>query len=75
MVVAKNDRAHHALSEQFQVHSIERAYRAVVHGVPLPPVGTIEGNTGRHRTDRKRMAVVPTIDVRPYTSPRRGARE
>ena len=58
MVVAKNDRAHHALSEQFQVHSIERAYRAVVHGVPLPPVGTIEGNIGRHRTDRKRMAVV-----------------
>jgi len=58
MVVAKNDRAHHALSEQFQVHSIERAYRAVVHGAPIPPVGTIEGNIGRHRTDRKRMAVV-----------------
>lgn len=58
MVVAKNDRAHHALSAQFQEHSIERAYRAVVHGAPLPPVGTIEGNIGRHRTDRKRMAVV-----------------
>src|SRR5258706_1531818 len=27
MVVAKNDRAHQALSEQFQAHSIERAYR------------------------------------------------
>lgn len=58
MVVAKNDRAHHALSEQFQVHSVERAYRAVVHGAPIPPVSTIEGNIGRHRTDRKRMAVV-----------------
>ena len=58
MVVAKNDRAHHALSEQFQAHSIQRAYRAVVHGAPTPPVGTIEGNIGRHRTDRKRMAVV-----------------
>jgi 23S rRNA pseudouridine1911/1915/1917 synthase len=58
MVVAKNDRAHHALSEQFQVHSVERAYRAVVHGAPIPPVGVIEGNIGRHRTDRKRMAVV-----------------
>jgi 23S rRNA pseudouridine1911/1915/1917 synthase len=58
MVVAKNDRAHHALSEQFQVHSIERAYRAVVHGAPIPTAGTIEGNIGRHRTDRKRMAVV-----------------
>jgi 23S rRNA pseudouridine1911/1915/1917 synthase len=58
MVVAKNDRAHHALSEQFQAHSIERAYRAIVHGAPIPPVGTIEGNIGRHRTDRKRMAVV-----------------
>src|SRR5688500_14609756 len=39
MVAAKNDRAHHALSEQFQAHSIERAYRAVVHGAPLPAVG------------------------------------
>jgi len=58
MVVAKNDRAHHALSEQFQAHSVERAYRAVVHGAPIPPVGLIEGNIGRHRTDRKRMAVV-----------------
>lgn len=58
MVAAKNDRAHHALSEQFQAHSIERAYRAVVHGAPLPAIGTIEGNIGRHRTDRKRMAIV-----------------
>jgi 23S rRNA pseudouridine1911/1915/1917 synthase len=58
MVAAKNDRAHRALSEQFQAHSIERAYRAVVHGAPIPPVGLIEGNIGRHRTDRKRMAVV-----------------
>jgi 23S rRNA pseudouridine1911/1915/1917 synthase len=58
MVVAKNDRAHHALSEQFQAHSIERAYRAVVHGAPIPSAGAIEGNIGRHRTDRKRMAVV-----------------
>lgn len=58
MVAAKNDRAHHALSEQFQAHSIERAYRAVVHGAPIPPLGMIEGNIGRHRTDRKRMAVV-----------------
>ena len=58
MVAAKNDRAHHALSAQFQAHSIERAYRAVVYGAPIPPVGLIEGNIGRHRTDRKRMAVV-----------------
>jgi 23S rRNA pseudouridine1911/1915/1917 synthase len=57
MVVAKTDRAHRALTEQFRRHDIERAYRALVAGVPEPPAGVIEGAIGRHPTDRKRMAV------------------
>lgn len=58
LVVAKNDRAHHALSEQFASHSLERAYKAVVWGVPSPTTGEIEGAIGRSPQDRKKMAIV-----------------
>jgi len=58
IVVAKHDAAHHALAAQFAGRTIDRAYLAVVWGVPMPPSGRIEGNIGRHPKDRKRMAVV-----------------
>lgn len=58
LVVAKTDIAHQRLAEQFLVHSITRAYRAVCWGVPLPRQGEIEGNIGRSPTNRKKMAVV-----------------
>jgi len=59
MVVAKNDIAHVGLAEQFAAHSLERAYLAVVWGVPNPKEGRIEGNIGRSPQNRKKMAVVP----------------
>lgn len=58
LVVAKSDRAHHGLAEQFATHALERAYQALVWGVPLPATGTIEGNIGRSPQDRKKMALV-----------------
>ena len=58
MVVAKTDRAHAALAEQFAAHSIRRAYDAVVRGVPRPRRGRIEGPIGRNPRNRKKMAVV-----------------
>ena len=58
LVVAKNDAAHHFLSEQFAEHSIERTYMAVVYGVINPMSGRIEGHIGRSRFDRKKMAIV-----------------
>ncbi len=58
MVVAKNDIAHVSLSEQFAAHSLERAYQAIVWGVPEPKNGRIEGNIGRSPSNRKKMAVV-----------------
>jgi 23S rRNA pseudouridine1911/1915/1917 synthase len=58
IVVAKNDRAHHALAAQFEAHSIERAYQALVWGTPCPASGEIQGNIGRSTQDRKKMAVV-----------------
>ena len=60
LVVAKNDIAHRFLSEQFAEHSITRSYIAVVYDVPQPLSGRIEGNIGRSRFDRKKMAIVET---------------
>jgi 23S rRNA pseudouridine1911/1915/1917 synthase len=74
LVVAKTDRAHHALARQFEEHSVTRRYLAVVHGVPQagdPRLRGLRGvaveaggviriatNLARHRTDRQRQAVV-----------------
>ena len=58
LVVAKNDRTHHGLAEQFAEHSIERVYNAVVWGAPLPRAGQVEGPIGRNPSDRKKMAIV-----------------
>lgn len=58
MVAAKTDRAHHALSRQFEKRTAERAYLAVVWGMPTPGQDRIEGNIGRDPRNRKKMAVV-----------------
>ena len=58
MDAAKNDQAHRHLSEQFAAHSLDRAYQAVVWGVPDKKSGTIEGAIGRNPRNRKKMAMV-----------------
>lgn len=58
LVVAKNDTVHAKLSELFSTHDIERKYHAIVWGLFPEHTGTITGNIGRSRTDRKKMAVV-----------------
>lgn len=58
LVVAKTDRAHEGLAEQFAAHSIVRSYRAVVSGMPRPSAGRIEGTIARSSANRKKMAVV-----------------
>lgn len=57
IVVAKDDKTHVGLSKQFEAHSLERLYTAVVRGTPSPLDGRVEGNIARHPKDRKRMAV------------------
>lgn len=59
LVVAKHDRVHIGLAGQFTVHSVERIYEGIVHGVPAAAEGTIDRPIGRDPRDRKRMAVVP----------------
>ncbi|TVR82010.1 MAG: RluA family pseudouridine synthase [Rhodospirillales bacterium] len=60
IVAAKTDAAHQGLIRQFAAHAIERAYFALVWGVPSPAAGRITGAIGRDRLHRTRMAVVPT---------------
>lgn len=57
MVVAKTEKAHLALSEDFAARRIDRAYLAVCWGVPAPASGEFEGAIGRDKRDRKRMAM------------------
>lgn len=59
MVAAKTDRAHNKLAKQFAKHSLERAYQAVVWGVPNPAAGIIHEKIGRDSRNRLKMAVVP----------------
>ena len=58
LVVAKNDAAHRALSDQFRDHSAHRSYAALVDGNLREDSGTIEAPLARHPVDRKKMAIV-----------------
>ena len=73
LVVAKNDKAHNALSKQFADHSVQRIYQALCYGVPDISEPRLRGQRGvsfepgaivkittqlaRHKSDRKRQAV------------------
>ena len=57
LIVAKNDFAHQALSEQLKDHSLARTYECIVIGGIKEDSGTIDAPIGRHPVDRKRMAV------------------
>ncbi|MFO1174451.1 MAG: RluA family pseudouridine synthase [Paracoccaceae bacterium] len=74
LVVAKSDRAHHGLAAQFEKHTVNRRYLALVHGLPDaadPRLRGVKGLTfegagilriatqlARHKTDRQRQAVL-----------------
>ena len=74
LVVAKSDVAHHGLATQFEKHTVERYYRALVYGVPDANDPRLRGVKGasfeagnilrlttqlaRHKTDRQRQAVL-----------------
>ena len=58
MVVAKTQLANAALTAAFAARDLDRAYLALVWGLPNPLAGDIEGAIGRDPRDRKRMAVV-----------------
>jgi 23S rRNA pseudouridine1911/1915/1917 synthase len=67
-VVAKNDRAHQGLSEQFAAHGrdgrLERSYLAIVWGVPDRRQGTIAAGIDRSTANRQKMAVSRSTNAR-----------
>ena len=64
LVVAKTDRAHAGLAEQFASHGADgrlaRRYQAIVWGVPDRSRGTIDAALARSASNRTKIAVVRT---------------
>jgi 23S rRNA pseudouridine1911/1915/1917 synthase len=58
LVVAKNDQAHEALSNQFRDRTVYKAYTALVYGSVTHDRGEITARLGRSPQNRTRMAVV-----------------
>lgn len=59
LVVAKTDRAHLHLAEQFQARTVQKHYLALVYGVLKTDGGQIEAPIGRDPRSRIKMAIVP----------------
>jgi len=62
MVVAKTLTAHSLLVQRLQAREISREYIALVQG-ELTAGGTVDAAIGRHKVDRKRMAVLNEFDT------------
>ncbi len=60
LVVAKNDAAHHHLSDQLKDHSLKRTYVAFTWGGLTPRDGTVDAPLARHPRHRRQMAIVET---------------
>jgi len=61
MIVAKTLSAHSSLVESLQAREISREYIALVYGETTAG-GTVDAPIGRHKVDRKRMAVLGDLD-------------
>jgi 23S rRNA pseudouridine1911/1915/1917 synthase len=59
ILLAKNDRAHHWLQDQFRLRKVAKTYIALVDGKPPSPTGRVEAAVGRDPSHRKQMAIVP----------------
>jgi 23S rRNA pseudouridine1911/1915/1917 synthase len=58
MVAAKTDRTHVGLAKQFADHSIDRRYKAIVTGRPMPLEGSVDAPLARSPQNRKKIAIV-----------------
>ena len=56
MVATKDDRTHQHLAKQFKAHTIQRRYRALIHGILPGAKGSIDQPIGRHPVHRKKMS-------------------
>ncbi|MBV6392192.1 MAG: Ribosomal large subunit pseudouridine synthase D [Anaerolineales bacterium] len=58
IVLAKNERAHNWLQDQFRLRKVEKTYLALVDGKPKTPAGRVEAPIGRDPSHRKKMAIL-----------------
>ena len=59
ILLAKNERAHRWLQDQFRLRQVDKTYLALVDGKPPTPTGRVEAPIARDPSHRKKMAVVP----------------
>jgi 23S rRNA pseudouridine1911/1915/1917 synthase len=57
ILMAKNDRMHLWLQDQFRQRTIKKTYLALVDGFPPTPTGRIEAPIGRDMSHRQKMAI------------------
>lgn len=60
IIIAKNDRAHASLAQQFKDRTNEKIYLALAEGVFRQTDFVCENYIARSKNDRKKMAVYPT---------------
>jgi 23S rRNA pseudouridine1911/1915/1917 synthase len=58
ILLAKNDRSHRWLQDQFRTRKVDKSYMALVDGHPPTPTGRVEASIGRDPSHRKKMAIV-----------------
>ena len=58
IVVAKNDRSHRSLSDQFKNRTVAKKYVALVEGNMYQKKAIIDGPIGRDPHNRKKMAII-----------------
>lgn len=59
MLVAKNNKAHNILAEDFSKKLVHREYIALLKGILKENSNTIDAPIGRDKLDRKKMTVTP----------------
>ena len=56
MVIAKDDKAYHGLTQQFKHRTVKKVYWAIAYGQFGKAEGLIDSPIGRHPVERKRMS-------------------
>lgn len=65
LLIAKNEKSHTLLQEQFQERSVKKIYLAIVSGIPKEKRARIEAEIGRSLVNRVKMSLFKTGYSRP----------
>ncbi len=57
LVIAKTEKSHRAIADEFASRGVEKTYLALCEGTPRMPHGKIDVSIGRHKVHRQKMAV------------------